>query len=345
MMNNIQTKTRSSLFNYRTVFIGLVVFSCFVAVTLLGVAKNQNPASSVQAAQGVITGEWIADFNRDNPNEVQFTIVRRTARGGNHTSSSGFPLSEFQGLTREQAFGARQEVRFRLVREAGTFDCEGSFRDGKGAGHWTLTPNQNFVSMMRSRGYDNLTEEDLFSAALFDINVKTIEELKAAGYDQLSFKQLVEASIFKVTGEFIREMKSAGFDNLTLKELVEARIFKIDAQFMKEVQAMGFGPQPLKKLVEMRIFKITPEFIKEMRSLGFDNLSLKELTDLSIHKVTPEFLNGLKAEGFTSISPREAVELKIHRVDADFIKRVKAKGFNDVTLRQLVDLRIHGIVK
>ena len=344
-MNSIQTKAIQSQLVRRAVLIGLAVFSSFVAITLLGNARSASLVSPVQAAQGAITGEWVADFNRKDVDEVQFTIIRRTARGGNHTSSSGFAISEFQGLTREQAFGARTDARFRLVREAGTFDFEGSFREGKGAGHWTLTPSQGFVATMQSRGYDNLTEDDLFSAAVFNINTKTIEDLKSAGYDRLTFKQLVEASIFKVTGDFIREMKAAGYENLTLKELVEARIFKIDGPYAREVQAMGFGRQPLKGLVEMRIFKITPQFIKEISALGFDNLSLKELLDFSIHKVTAEFLNGLKAEGFSSISPKQAVELKIHRVDADFIKRVKAKGFTDVTLKQLVDLRIHGIVK
>lgn len=343
-MNNIQTIAPQSQTGRRVAFIGLVLFSTFIAITLLGRAGTVTPTGPAAAPQAVITGEWVADFNRQNADEVQLTLIRRSERGGNHTSGRGYALSELQGLTREQAFGQRSDVRFRLVREAGTFECEGFFREGKGAGHWTLKINSDYISAMRSRGYDNLSDDDLFSATVFDISIKSIEDLRAAGYDKLTFKELVEASIFKVTGDFIREMKGAGFDDLTLKELVEARIFKVDAQYAREVAQMGFGNQPLKGLVEMRIFKITPEFIKGVRALGFDNLSLRELLDFSIHKVTPEFLNGLKAEGFTSISPKEAVELKIHRVDADFVRRVKAKGFTDVTLKQLVELRIHGIV-
>lgn len=304
-----------------------------------------NFMAAVSAPQGSITGEWLADFSRKNPDEVQFTIMRRSPRGGQHNSSGGVPLAELQGLTREQAFAARSDVTFRVVREAGTFLCEGFFKQGKGAGHWTLTVNQGFVSAMRARGYDNLTEDDLFSAALHDFKIKSIDDLKEAGYDRLSFKQLVEANIFNVTAEFVREMKSVGYENLSLKQLVEARIFDIDSRYVKEVESMGFGRQPLKSLVEMRVHDITPEFISRMRSIGFENLSLRELGELSVHGVTPEFVNGIKGEGFTSISPRQAVELKIHGVDADFIRRVKGKGFSDVTLRQLVELRIHGVIK
>jgi hypothetical protein len=318
-----------------------IVFS-FLAV---GVAGHANFASTKNAAQSSTIGEWLADFSRKNPEEVQFTLMRRSESGGQHTSGNGVPLSELQGLTREQALGAKTDVNFRLVREAGTFVCEGYFREGKGAGFWTLTINQNFVSGMRSRGYDNLTEEELFTAAALDLKLKSIDDLKSAGYEHLSYKEVVEANIFKVTSDFIRDMKSAGFENLSLKELVEARIFKVDSQYAKEVEAMGFGRQPLRTLVEMRVHKITPEFINLMRSMGFENLSIRELTELSVHGVSPEFVNSIKAEGFSTISPRQAVELKIFGVDGDYIRRVKAKGFNDVTLRQLVELRIQGIVK
>ncbi len=322
-----------------------LLFVTFLVCSSLAAARAKF-INANHAAQASITGEWLAEFgNRQDANEVQFTVIRRSERGGRHNSSNGIPLGELQGLTRQQAFGARTEVNFRLVREAGTFQCEGVFREGKGAGHWTLTPNQSFISAMQSRGYDRLSEDDLFSAALFDVNIKSIEDLKAAGYDRLSFKELVEASIFEVTGDFAREMRAAGFENLSIKQLVEARIFKVDSQYVREVQAMGFEPRPLKRLVEMRIFKITPEFIREMRSMGFENLSLKDLMDFSIHNVTPEFVNAIKAEGFPSITSREAVTLKIHGVDREFIRRVRAKGFNNISLNKLVELRIHGIVE
>lgn len=322
----------------------LIAFVVFPPDAAVG-AREASLISINNTAQASITGEWLADFSRKNPNEVQFTTTRRSGRGGMNNTSDGILLSELQGLTREQAFGARTDVNFRIVREAGTFVCEGFFKEGRGAGHWTLTPNQSFVSAMRTRGYDNLSEDDLYNAARFDMKIKVIDDLKAAGYDRLAFKELVEVSIFEVTPEFIRDLKQAGFENLAFKQLVEARIFKIDGQFVKDVEAMGFGRQPLKMLVEMKIFKITPEFISQMRSSGFENLALRELIDLSIHNVTPEFVNAIKAEGFSAISPRQATELKIHGVDAEFIRRVRAKGFADVSLRQLVDLRIHGIVK
>ncbi len=290
----------------RLLLVGVFIFTFLFAATP---ATNQ--------AQEVVKGEWFIDFSRPEPDKVRLALIKQQMRGsGKYTHGSGVSISEIQGLSREQASGGQKDAKFRIVREAGTFEMEGSFRQGKGAGFWTLVPNQNFISAMQSRGYNLLTDKDAFYAALFDINTKFIEGLKAAGYDRLSFKDLLRASIFK-----------------------------IDAQFVKEVQAMGFERQPFETLVDMRIAKITTQFISKLRSADFENLTIKELKDLGIHRITPEFVNEIKAEGFASVSQRQAVELKIHRVDGDFIRRVKAKGFTDVTLKQLVNLRIHDIVK
>jgi len=339
-MKKNQFHLYQSPFSIRLIFACLVVFS-LTAAALLGTSF----LTPRESAQEKLTGEWIAEFSRKNPDEVQFTTMRRTERGGNSNSGDGILLSELQGLTREQAFGAKTDISFRIVREAGTFECEGFFKEGKGAGFWTLTPNPAFISGMSERGYANLSSDDLYNSARFDIRVKSIDDLKSAGFEQLTFKELLEASIFKVTSEYIREMKAAGFENLTLKQLVEARIFKIDSEYVKEVQAMGFERQPLKMLVEMRIANITPEFIRQMRGLGFENLTLKELNELGIQHVTPEFVEGIKAEGFSAITARQAVELKIFGIDREYNRRVRAKGFNDVTLKQLVDLRINNIIK
>lgn len=253
-MKVFQIKMNKLPFSVSLVLIGLLVFSFTAAIIIAA-----NLSNTVHAQSETFTGEWIADFNGkgDDKDKAYFRIIRRTERGGQDNSGNDISLKDLQGLTREQVFSARSDVNFRIVREAGTFQCEGFFKEGKGAGVWTLTINQNFVSAMRSRGYDNLTQENLFTAALVDVQVKIIDDLKSAGYNQLSFNNVVEASIFKVNSEFISDLKSAGFENLSFKQLVEARIFKVDSKFAKEVETMGFGKQPLKKLVEMKIHKIT----------------------------------------------------------------------------------------
>ena len=99
----------------KLVLIALLVFSMLIA----GTAGAANFISAENRVQESIKGEWLIDFSRPQPDEIQLTIMRRS---GTQMNSSGIALSELQGLTREQALGVRRDVNFRLVREAGTFN-------------------------------------------------------------------------------------------------------------------------------------------------------------------------------------------------------------------------------
>ena len=156
-------------------------------------AKSERHPIEAQTVQKEITGTWTAEKDGD---KVKIHISRQ--KDGFSNSTIHFTLAELQGLTMETLTAAKTDVSFKGVREAGTFLFEGYFKAGKGTGFWTLVPNQNFVSAMKNRGFDNLSEKDLFFAALSDLNIKLIEDLKSAGYDHLSFDEVLKAAIFKI---------------------------------------------------------------------------------------------------------------------------------------------------
>ncbi|HEY0101649.1 MAG TPA: hypothetical protein VGB76_22170 [Pyrinomonadaceae bacterium] len=322
---------------------GLFAFSALVYANVSS-ASAKGGLDPVQA-QDTLSGQWTAEVRRDKPGEIQMTYHRHSETGGFNISGDTFALSELQGLSAETALSARTNVNFKLVRQAGTFACEGYFREGRGAGFWTFTPSQSFVSAMRERGYSNLTDGDLLRAALHNLTTNYIEDLKSAGYDRLEFKQLLRASSHSITPAFIREMQSAGYQGLTMEELVRARNHNIDSRYVGEVRAMGFDKQPLAKLIRLRNHQITQDFINRMRSAGFDGLSIEQLIRLKNHEITPEFVNGVKAEGYADIPVETAVRLKNHEVDRDYIRRVKARGFTDLTLEQIIKLRSREIIK
>jgi hypothetical protein len=308
-------------------------------------AGGEDSAGATFARQGSITGEWRVDFDRDKPDVVSLTILRGDPGRRNGTRSDApVALGELQGLTREQAFGAGQAVKFRIVREAGTFECEGRFSGGRGSGSWRLVPSESFVVAMQSRGYSLSSDREIFESALFGVSVKSVDDLKSAGYDHIPFDKLIETRIFDINLELIEEMRAAGYTNLTVDELVEVRIFKVDRKFIEELRSLGFARQPLRQLVDMRSQNVTPEYVREMRAAGF-NLSPHELVDFKVFGVTTGFIDELKGEGYSSITPREIVELRVFKIDADFIRRAKARGSSRVTVDQLVDMRINGIVK
>jgi predicted metallopeptidase len=295
-------------------------------------------------AQTTFTGTWKIERRDDKDktersDEIQLSMERHTEKGGYNNHSSGYKISDFEGLSLSQINSVNSVANFRMVREAGTVDFEGVFHNGVGSGTFRFTPNQTFVDGMKSRGYPNLTQEKLFVAAILNLTTAFVDDLKSAGFGNLSVDDLFKARIFNVTPQFMSEMKAIGFPDLGMEDLVKARIFKIDADFAREVKEMGFANDSMEGLVKLRIFKITPEFLREMKSVNFPNLSSEEAVRLRIFKVTPEFINEMKAEGFTGISVEEAVRLKIFKINAEFVRQARAENPN-VTIEDLVRMKI-----
>lgn len=345
-MKKFQTTAQPFLPGKKSLRVLIVsVFGLFALLAGIVLTDKNADIVDAQVSQKSLRGEWTAEFKRSKPNEIYFMFQRRGEKGGFNMTSDNLLLAELQGLPSEALSSAKTDVSFNIVREAGTFACEGYFRDGRGTGFWTLTPNEKFIAAMRSRGYDNLTEDDLLSAALNNLTTKFIEDLKNAGYDHLTFQELRRALNHEITLAFIREMKSAGYENLSMEELIRARNHDIDGEYVKEVKAMGFERQTLDALVRMKNHDISMKFIDEMKSAGFENLSIEELIRLKNHDITAVFVSEIKAEGYTDVPAETAIRLKNHDVDRDFIRRAKSQGYVNASLDEIIRLRNRGTVK
>ena len=293
---------------------------------VLSLAFIVSLAGSNLNAQTILTGDWTGTLEKGN-SSINLNFDRRSEKGGQHQMGHTYEFSELQGLTREQALSGGP-VKFSLVREAGTIDCEGSFQDGKGSGTFRFAGSRSFVSAMKSRGFDfekdngsgdeHAMENRLFTAAGLNITTALADDLSSAGFGKLDVDDLFKAAIFKVDSAFMREMKATGFPNLGMEELVKARIFKIDAKFVSEVTQMGFTKENFESLVKMRIFKITPAFIAEVRNEGLTEISIEDMVKLSIFQIDGEYIRKAKAEGV----PLEVEQLVQRRLG---VARMKAR--------------------
>src|SRR2546421_10039636 len=110
------------------------------------VAHLSNAARFMSAAaetlpQTTLTGEWKAWLAKEGSKDgsknwpakddadVHINFERGTSDDHNHSTGHSFSFAEL-GLTREQ-IQQGGPVTFRLVREAGTIECSGSFQDQK----------------------------------------------------------------------------------------------------------------------------------------------------------------------------------------------------------------------
>ena len=273
--------------------------------------------SYVIVAQSVVTGDWTASTKDEDAGKINLSFERRRDNGKSQHGSS-FNYSDLQGLTREQAQNGK--VSFRLVREAGTIECEGTFVNGKGSGTFRFIPDMGFVSAMKSRGFDfekqtgkargNELEDRLFAATTIGVTTKLADDLLSANFGPLDVDDLFKAAIFKITPEFMAEMKATGFPNLGMEELVKARIFKIDANYVRDIHNMGFGSENFEGLVKFRIFKVTPDLLNMLKSEGYANLSSEEVVKFQIFHIDQDFIRKAKSED-PNISVEDLVRMKI----------------------------------
>ena len=298
--------------------------------------------SGLSASAQSLTGEWKGSLVKDKSKvNLNFALRRETDgdKKWNHNIGHTFEFSEL-GLNREQVVNGGP-VSFRLTREAGTIEGEGTFQNEKGTGTYRFIGNTGFLAAMKTRGFDfekestikfeskskheTSLDEKLFTAAVLNVTTALADDLRSANFGNLDTGDLFKAAIFKIDGAFMREMKATGFPNLSMEDLVKARIFKIDAAFVRRATEMGFGNKGFQDLVKMSIFKVTPEFVAEVRNEGLKDLSMEEVVKLRIFKIDGEFIRKAKAEG-VGLNVQSLVQRKLGVSRAPRPPRVRTRA-------------------
>jgi hypothetical protein len=241
-----------------------------------------------EAQGGALRGVWTAQPSRWKTTDGgTATIVQLSLRrtGSGHDWNSSFPvaLADLRGLTAEQTRGAKTDVHFEVVRDAGTIACEGRFDDGSGAGHFTFVANPEYLQDMRKQGYGAMDEEKVFSLAIHDVSRGFIRDLAALGYTRLDLDALVNLRIHGASPDFIRELKALGYERPGVDELVNLRIHGASPAYIRELKGLGYERLAVDELVNLRIHGVTPEFIRRVNGSKSAAASVDQLVNMKIH--------------------------------------------------------------
>jgi hypothetical protein len=147
-----------------------------------------------------------AGRNAAMPDSVQLTFF--SSGGGVQSSTVPFGPSVFRGLTSAQMMsGTQTTVRFDIVREAGTFVCEGAFQDGRGSGTSVFQPNPDYRAQMLALGVQDIDDRWLSAMALHDVTLQFARDLRDAGVGAARASQLLSLRIQNVTPDFVNEIR------------------------------------------------------------------------------------------------------------------------------------------
>ena len=269
------------------------------------------PLWHVEAAEQ-ISGQWLAEPSREG-GHVMLTL-QRSVEGRNHhmSMSDRVSASELRGLDWSAATSASgASVRFQIVRDAGTFDCDGWFKNGKGSGQFVFTPNPSFVSELAQYGYENVSAEKLLVLAMQDMKSGYLSEMASLGYTKIPFDQLVAFVIHGVTTDFVRDFGGLGYDGIESETLLAMRIHGVSSDYVREMQPIAGDRPPLQKLIAFRIHGVDRKFAGELAELGYTQVDPNQLVAMKIHGVSPEFIRDAKARKGAGVTLDDMIRMRV----------------------------------
>jgi hypothetical protein len=339
------------------------------AVLMTGILTTRVSRS---AADGPIRGEWSAKFVRGGEAACIDLEVERSSWGHHQRWGNTHKISDFYGLDGNLVTAKDAPVDFELRRDAGIMSFDGRFHDGQGQGKFSFAASSEYVLGMKSLGYADLSEEQLFAFAIHDVSRQFVKDMSDTGYGHLSTDDLLAFRIHGVSPEFARSMIDLLPEKPSPDHLVAMRIHGVSPEFTKEINALlgkrfsvdelvafrihGVSPDFVREvretvskditaddLVAMRIHGASPEFVKSMSSLLGRNLPVEQLIAFRIHGVSPEFTEQIQQLVAKDVSSDELVAFRIHGVSPEFVKSMKDAGYPRISPDQLVAMRIHGV--
>jgi hypothetical protein len=194
-------------------------------------------------------------------------------------------FAELHGAApRDIAASTPAAVTFRVERDAGDFEFEGTFYRGRGAGTFRYRPDRRFADTLRALGVaevDGLGDHDLKNLAWGDLSADAVREFRAMGLAPLRGRDLVELAIRFVTPEYARALRALGVPGAgTVAGLVELRFNGVPVDYVRELDALGYRGIPAPVLVEMRRSAVTPDFIRRVRAGGLRDATPQALIEL-----------------------------------------------------------------
>jgi hypothetical protein len=328
---------------YGTGLATLVAVAIWFGVGLLFLRAHAD-AAPAQARDGeAYAGQWLIAPTRE-PGLLSLTLMyssHKEGRGQNINSSS-ISTAQLRGLTPEQMRSGGTNVQFQLVRDAGTFNCEGYFKDGRGSGHFAFAANPAFVAELKRRNYEAPTEAQLFRLAMSGTGIALLDELQGQGYDRPTLDQFVRMGDHGVSVEYARALKAEGYSVQSVDLLTRMVDHGVSVEFIREMESLGYKQMPVATLIRTVDHGVTPDYVRDLAALGHRDLPLEQLTRLVDHGVNVRFIKEIEAAGYGHPPLDQLVRMQDHGVNARFIEKMKSRGFANLTIDELVRLADRG---
>ena len=193
-----------------------------VVMTLMAAMGIQVPPATWQL-QAMPDGTTVALTISDHPHST-------------HGMSAS--IGQFDGL--KALLPTSAQARFRLKRDAGTFEFDGVLRSGAGGGTMEFVPSDTFGIELAKRGFAKPSRVEQMKMAWHDTGFAFIDELGAKKYQRPTLEQLVNAGDHAVDRMYVREFSDLGYQLGSVDALIRLHDHGIDGRYIRELRAIGY---------------------------------------------------------------------------------------------------------
>ena len=187
------------------------------------------------------------------------------------------PLGRFEGLSPDVFTTSTGPLRFRLRRDAGTFDFAGRFEKGRGTGRFEFTADSAYANELARRGIGRPTPAQQFSLGRHDVTLAYLDELTAQQYTPPTVAQLDRAGMSSADLHYIRSMAQLGYRMGDLESLVRLSDHSVTPRFVRELTSLGYEKLPANDLIRLRNHSITADFVRRANAYAGRKLTVQEL--------------------------------------------------------------------
>ncbi|MBV8721875.1 MAG: hypothetical protein JO277_06980 [Candidatus Eremiobacteraeota bacterium] len=228
-----------------------------------------------------LNGSWALSPS-SVPGDVHLEL--RIDDAEHHGSSSRDVAPSSLGLTPAQLENGRH-VTFSIVRDAGTFACDGWLAQGRGGGSMTFAPSAAFERAMNERDYD-VTAQQQATAAMLDLSIAYVDAMASAGYPHLSFDKLVAFRALGIDDAYVRSLRSFfGSAEIDADQTISLRALRVDGAYLRDLSASGLPKVTPAQAIQLRALGIDAAYVQRVKAHGFPHPTVEDLVRLKAMKI------------------------------------------------------------
>lgn len=281
--------------------------------------------------------EWKLTRHDSSTSKVQLSLISRNDDGNDRMNTEDVPLSSLAGFSLA-ALDHDGPVKFEYLRDAGQIVCEGSVKEGRASGPFTVVLKPSFVSALEKMGYAVPHDDEAFSLVTSDVTLGYAQAVRDTGLTS-SISDLIDLRDHGVTSDYVRVVRQEGFTELSAPNISELRDHGVDPKYLKAIKATdpNLSIETIDSLFD---HGVKPDYYKAMKTTA-PQLSIEQIDSLFDHGVEPD-----SYKGFASVDPKLPIEeidsLRDHGVKPDYYRSMRSVGPN-LSIEEIDSLFDHGV--